>query len=142
MSYLDTFVPRPSASWNRYRILIAMVGVSLALGMTIGYRLAPGGSEADPAIAAPESGATYQEEFLGLNTTALEALTPRLDASTSSAIAARGFLYLNTGALDALGTPDVPAAQVSRVSNAFLRWNIESLERPGQSVADRPGFPK
>lgn len=77
-----------------------------------------------------------------MNTTALEALTPRLDASPRSAIADRGFLYLNTVALDALGTPAVPAAQVSRVSDAFLRWNIESLERPGKPVADRPGFPK
>ena len=142
MSYLDTLAGRPSASWNRYRIQIAMVGVGLALGVAIGYALAPGGSEADPAIAAPASGAISQEEFLRLNTTALEALTPRLDASTSSAIADRGFLYLNTVALDVLGTPAVPAAQVSRVSDAFLRWNIESLETPGKPVADRPGFPK
>jgi hypothetical protein len=119
-----------------------MVGVGLALGVAIGYALAPGGSEADPAIAAPASGAISQEEFLRVNTTALEALPPRLDASASSAIADRGFLYLNTVALDALRTPAVPAAQVSRVNDAFLHWNIESLERPGKPVADRPGFPK
>ncbi|HUP17140.1 MAG TPA: hypothetical protein VM848_13955 [Acidimicrobiia bacterium] len=142
MSYSDTFADRRSASWNRYRIQAAMVGVSLALGMTIGFALAPGSSEAHSAIAAPASGAISQEEFLRLNTTALEALTPRWDAPTSPTVVDRGFLYLNTVALDALGTPDVPAAQISRVSDAFLHWNIESLERPATPVVDRPGFPK
>lgn len=104
------------------RGLVTIVGAALLAVSSVFVII--NSTEEPPVSANTVIGSLTQEEFIRLNTTALDALVPAVVIESQMDV--DPFLYWNTTALDALvsATASEPEAAV----DSFLYWNTTALE--------------
>jgi hypothetical protein len=108
---------------------MAVIAMALVVGAAVGAAVDGGGASDTSEASVVVSTRLPHDEFIRLNTTDMDHLSPAATASAvESAPSVDPFLYWNTIALDNL----VPSAKAdpaeSQLSDEFLRWNIDSLE--------------
>lgn len=120
-----------------------VIAIGLALAIAVGFSMADGGAaEKSPARTWSAASGLAHDEFLRLNTTALDALVPAAPAVTGPQGVVDRFTYLNTTALDAL----VPAASAvtgsQGVVDRFIYLNTTALEYPPLRYSEQPSGPR
>lgn len=104
------------------RGLVTIVGAALLVTSSV-FFITDSRDESGVAVRTV-TGSLSQEEFIRLNTTALDALVPAVVIESQADV--DRFLYWNTTALDALvGTT---AGEPEAAVDSFLYWNTTALE--------------
>lgn len=122
---------------------VGLIAVGLVLGVAIGMVAAVSLEATNrPETVTATRGGPAHDEFIRLNTTDLEYLSPAVSGEVVEAHpAVDSFLYWNITAFEGLapasGEPDF-----GNVSDEFLEWNIYSLEYPAVQRTEQPNGPR
>lgn len=104
------------------RGLVTIVGATLLAVSSVFVII--NSTDGSPGTTKAAVGSLTQEEFLRLNTTALDALGPAVVIESQMDV--DPFLYWNTTALDALVS--ATASEPEFAVDSFLYWNTTALE--------------
>jgi len=110
----------------------------VALLVSVGVFFATDLTDDSPVATDVATSGLSHEEFIRLNTTALDALIPAV--ASVSQMDVDSFLYWNTTALNALvsAKSDTQGADVG----SFIYWNTAALEYPQAPVTDPESGPR
>lgn len=121
---------------------MAAIAMALVVGAAVGIAIDRDGASDTSEASVVVSTQLPHDEFIRLNTTDMDHLSP---AATASAVefapTVDPFLYWNTTALDYLVPAQANPAQ-SQVSDEFLRWNVDSLEYAGVKYSEPASGPR
>lgn len=122
---------------------VGLIAVGLVLGVAIGM-VAAGNIQASnrtETVSATRGGLAH-DEFMRLNTTALEHLSPAVSVEVVGADpAVDQFLYWNITAFEGVAQPS-GQSDLGSASEEFLEWNIYSLEYPAVQRTEQPNGPR
>lgn len=120
MSLSSTYKRVMGSTWLSARTLVAVfVAIGIAVGAAALVQVSLGASEASLVPARPG-----HARFLELNTTALPPAVSAVDAVRRRSTSFDRFVEINT-----TGMPSLADANNEDVSDGFLYWNVDSLER-------------
>ena len=138
MSLFGTLAHEGTLSTNSSRRgLLTIVGAALVIALGL-FAISKATDESPVVVNTISDSLAHQEEFIRLNTTALDALAPA--AVVEPLMDVDPFLYWNTTALDALA----PAAVVEPLMDVdpFLYWNTTALEYPQTGYVEPESGPR
>lgn len=144
MSLFNTIAHPRAATARRISIVgVGIVAVGLMLGVVGGLLIPDSSLSTDRSDVGRVSPAGLaHDEFLRLNTTDLEHLSPTVPARVVEAQAVDPFLYWNVTALDGLVSAAPDGDNAGMVTEQFLEWNITSLEYPATSYTEPSNGPR
>lgn len=144
MSLFNTIAHPGTATARRLSIVgVGIAAVGLMLGVVGGLLIPSTSPSTDMADAAQVSRTGLaHDEFLRLNTTDLDHLSPTVPARVVESQTVDPFLYWNITALDGLVPPASDGDNADMVTEQFLEWNITSLEYPISSYTQPSNGPR
>lgn len=138
MSLLSTLAHEGtlSAKVSSRRGLVTIVGAAVLVVSAL--FVVTNSTDESPVTVNTVTGSLAHEEFIRLNTTALDALVSAVVIESQMDV--DPFLFWNTTALDAL----VPATSGARDSDvgSFLYWNTTALEYPQAGYVEPESGPR
>ena len=118
------------------RGLVTMFGAAFLVISTV--FVITNSTDESPVAVNTVTDSLTQDEFIRLNTTALDALVPAV--VIESQMDADPFLYWNTTALDGLAPSTSRAPEVD--VDSFLYWNTSALEYPKAGYVEPESGPR
>jgi len=144
MSLFNTIAHPGAATARRFSIVsVGIAAVGLMLGVVGGLLIPDSSPSTDRSdVARVSSAGLAHDEFLRLNTTDLDHLSPTVPARIAESQAVDPFLYWNITALDGLVPPASDGDNADMVTEQFLEWNITSLEYPISTYTEPSNGPR